>query len=123
MYANRRRIRGRRGKALFRLRAELCERGFAHFFTTCGMRRTHLRGHANILKRLLVHVSGFNLGLVMRKLFGRGTPRGWRDLIHHYSSVLTAASAVWRLMIGCNDIFREVGAIFIGKDRSPAITA
>ena len=39
------------------------------------MRRTHLREHANILKRLVVHVAGFNLGLVMRKLVGRGTPR------------------------------------------------
>jgi hypothetical protein len=39
------------------------------------MRRTHLRGHANILKRLLVHIGGFNLGLLMRVLFGIGTPR------------------------------------------------
>src|SRR5262245_24556582 len=40
------------------------------------MRRTHLRGHHNILKRLLVHASGFNLGLLMRQWCGRGTPRG-----------------------------------------------
>ena len=40
------------------------------------MRRTHLRGHANILKRLFVHIGGFNLGLLMRTLFGVGTPRG-----------------------------------------------
>jgi len=39
------------------------------------MRRTHLRGHANILKRLLVHAGGFNLGLFMRTLLGVGTPR------------------------------------------------
>ncbi len=39
------------------------------------MRRTHLRGHPNILKRLLVHVGGFNLGLLMRQLTGVGTPR------------------------------------------------
>ena len=30
----------------------------------------------NILKRLLIHAGGFNLGLVMRQLFGVGTPRG-----------------------------------------------
>ena len=41
-----------------------------------GMRRTHLRGHDNILKRLLVHAGAFNLGLWMRTLFGVGTPRG-----------------------------------------------
>jgi transposase len=30
------------------------------------MRRTHLRGHGNILKRLLVHAAACNLGLWMR---------------------------------------------------------
>jgi hypothetical protein len=40
------------------------------------MRRTHLRGHENILKRLLVHFGGVNLGLLMRTRYGFGTPRG-----------------------------------------------
>ena len=31
--------------------------------------------YTNILKRLLVHVCGFNLGLLMRQLTGVGTPR------------------------------------------------
>jgi transposase len=57
-------------------RGEYVERSFAHVYDTGGMRRTHLRGHANILKRLLVHAGAFNLGLLMRKVFGRGTPRG-----------------------------------------------
>jgi len=76
VYANRRRIRGRRGLALLRRRGEYLERTFAHLYDTGGMRRTHLRGHANILKRLLIHASGFNLGLVMRCLLRVGTPRG-----------------------------------------------
>jgi len=75
VYANRRRIRGERGRALLRRRGEFLERPFAHLFETGGMRRTHLRRHSNILKRLLIHVSAFNLGLVMRKIFGVGTPR------------------------------------------------
>jgi transposase len=75
VYANRRRIRGGRGKLLLRRRGEFLERPNAHLYETGGMRRTHLRGHANILKRLLVHASGFNLGLVMRTLTGIGTPR------------------------------------------------
>jgi len=75
-YANRRRVRGARGRRLNRLRSERVERTFAHAYDTGGMRRTHLRGHDNILKRLLVHVGGFNLGLVMRRRLGRGTPRG-----------------------------------------------
>lgn len=80
VYANRRRIRGVRGKRLMRQRGELIERSFAHVLETGAMRRTHLRGHLNILKRMLVHVGGFNLSLVMRKVFGRGTPRGLQGL-------------------------------------------
>ncbi len=76
VYGNRRRIRGRRGRRLMRRRGELIERSFAHVYDTGGMRRTHLRGHTNILKRLLIHVSGFNLGLIMRQAIGLGTPRG-----------------------------------------------
>jgi transposase len=75
VYANRRRIRGARGLALLRRRSERLERPNAHLYETGAMRRTHLRGHANILKRLLVHVGGFNLGLLMRALCGIGTPR------------------------------------------------
>ena len=76
VYSNRRRIRGRRGRRLMRSRGERIERSFAHVYDTGGMRRTHLRGHTNILKRLLIHVSGFNLGLIMRHLIGVGTARG-----------------------------------------------
>ena len=66
VYANRRRIRGARGRRLLRQRGELLERPNAHLYETGRMRRVHLRGHPNILKRVLVHVSGFNLGLLMR---------------------------------------------------------
>jgi len=75
VYRNRRRIRGARGLRLLRLRGERLERPFAHLYETGGMRRLHLRGHTNIRKRLLIHASGFNLGLLMRHLIGVGTPR------------------------------------------------
>jgi len=74
-YGNRRRVRGRRGKQLLRRRGERIERSFAHCYETGGMRRTHLRGHQNILKRLVVHVAGFNLGLLLRHQSGIGKPR------------------------------------------------
>ena len=74
-YANRRRMARAKGKNFQRLRGEKIERSFAHCYTTGGMRRTHLRHHGNILKRCLVHVAGFNLGLAMRKLCGVGKPR------------------------------------------------
>src|SRR4029453_18107923 len=76
VYRNRRRIRGERGQRLLRLRGERLERPFAHLYETGGMRRVFLRGHTNMRKRLLIHVGGFNLGLLMRHLIGVGTPRG-----------------------------------------------
>lgn len=75
VYRNRRRKNGRRGRRLMRRRGELIERSFAHAFETGGMRRTHLRHHDNIAKRLLVHIAGFNLGLMMRTFYGVGKPR------------------------------------------------
>jgi transposase len=80
VYQNRRRVRGGYGKSLLRRRGELVERSFAHCYETGGMRRTHLRGHENILKRQLVHVGAFNLSLILRKVLGAGTPRQWKDL-------------------------------------------
>jgi transposase len=76
VYGNRRRTRGVRGRRLMRQRGERIERSFAHVYDTGGMRRTHLRGHENILKRLLIHAGAFNLGLIMRHAIGVGTPRG-----------------------------------------------
>jgi len=91
VYANRRRIRGRRGKDLLRQRGVMLERSFAHCYETGAMRRVHLRGHENILKRLLVHVAGFNLSLVLRLLAGKGTPRGLHGLETLYLCALIAA--------------------------------
>jgi transposase len=79
VYANRRRVRGERGKRLQRMRGEYLERSNAHMYETGGMRRTHLRGHENILKRLIVHAAGFNLGLLLRSTIGIGKPRRLQD--------------------------------------------
>jgi transposase len=79
VYANRRRVRSERGKRLQRQRGEKVERTNAHLYETGGMRRTHLRGQANILKRLIVHAAGYNLGLLMRALFGVGKPKQLQD--------------------------------------------
>jgi DDE family transposase len=80
VYGNRRRICGERGKQLLQRRGELLERSFAHAYETGGMRRVYLRGRANILKRVLIHVGALNLSLVMRQQLGKGTPRGLQDL-------------------------------------------
>ena len=98
VYANRRRIRGTRGVALLRRRSEHLERPNAHLYDTGGMRHTHLRGHANILKRLLVHTGAFNLGLLMGTLIGVGTPRGLQGRV---VAVLTLVGALWTRPIDC----------------------
>ena len=99
VYANRRRNRGRRGRALQRRRSERLERPNAHLYETGAMRRTHLRGHANILKRLYLHVAGFNWGLLLRTLMGVGTPRGLQGrlaaLVTSTLGVWTALAAYW----------------------------
>jgi transposase len=84
VYANRRRLQGERGKCLQRQRGEKLERVMAHLYETGRMRRVHLRGHSNIIKRLLIHACGLNLGLLMRSLWGVGTPRGLQNLGYDY---------------------------------------
>jgi transposase len=91
VYANRRRMRGRRGKDLQKLRTELTERSFAHMYETGGMRRTHLRGRSNILKRLLFHAVGFNLALLVRKSSGIGKPR----TLQGSSATISLLQAAW----------------------------
>jgi transposase len=77
------RARGLRplGKRYHRWRAERTERTFAHVCETGGARRTRLRGRANVAKRYLLQAAGANLALVMRTLYGLGTPRGWADRV------------------------------------------
>src|SRR3954451_16130191 len=75
VYNNRARLRSGVAKEAFKLRAERVERGFALTLDRGGMRRAWLRGRENLQKRYLVHVAGYNLGLIMRLLVGAGSPR------------------------------------------------
>ncbi len=72
---NRRRTHGRRGRRLRRLRRVLCERSFAHTCESGAGRRSWLRGLVNVAKRYVIHAAAYNLGVILRKLFGVGTPR------------------------------------------------
>jgi len=78
-HGNRRRCRGDHGKALQRLRSEHVERSFAHTCETGGARRSWLRGIGNVFKRYAIHAAAHNLGILMRALFGVGTPRTLQD--------------------------------------------
>jgi len=112
VYRNRRRIRGARGRRLMRQRGERIERSFAHLYNTGGMRRTHLRGHQNILKRLLIHAGGFNLGLLVRSILGVGTPRGLQGrLAAVIATVLALVAAAQRRFTPFRTVRRVVMAM------------
>jgi transposase len=91
VYNNRARLRSGVAKEASRLRAELVERSFALTLDRGGMRRAWLRGRENLHKRYLVHVAGYNLGLIMRLLIGAGTPREFTARVAAHLMVLTAA--------------------------------
>jgi len=93
---NRRRVQGNRSKRLQRLRSERVERSFAHVCETGGGRRSWLYGVAKISKRYLMQVAAHNLGIVMRRLFGVGTPRSLQGLEGVLLAVLAVYSSAWR---------------------------
>ena len=119
VHANRRRIRGARGKRLLRQRGERLERPHAHLYETGRLRRVHLRGHVNVLKRLLVHVCGLNLGLLMRRLTGVGTPRSLQGRAAACNcALIRALSRLWRRVASS-----EAARAFGPRDSSSIVLA
>ena len=100
VYNNRARLRSGAAKEAFRLRAELVERSFALVLDRGGMRRAWLRGRENLRKRYLVHVAGYNLGLIMRSLVGAGTPREFvAGAAAHLLALATADGAALVILV------------------------
>ena len=96
---NRRRVRGRRGKALQRRRSEVVERSFAHVCETGGARRTWIRGILEVRKRYLIQVAAHNLAILMRKVCGHGKPKALAGALSAISSGGQAfKAALWRLL-------------------------
>jgi transposase len=110
---NRKRVRRAKGKKLLRRRGERIERTFALSCETGAHRRVRLRGRDNVRKRYLAHVAALNLGLVMRTLFGHGTPRQAADAV-----LALVFATLWRARRVIATLFgRLVGTIL-----PPAIT-
>ncbi len=112
-YLNRRKLKSNAGKALLRKRGETVERSFAHACETGGMRRVHLRGRANILKRYQIHVAALNLGIILLSLIGVGTPRGFQGrqalLAHALSSLLSSMHHLIR------SLYDQVGSFSLDR--------
>jgi hypothetical protein len=103
VYANRARLKSGIGRKTMRRRGELVERSFAHILDRGGMRRAWLRGRENIHKRYLIHVTGFNLGVLMRALFGQGTPREAAETLRAFIFVVRTSAGVAAGLIAAAD--------------------
>ena len=89
-------------------RSELVERPFAHQYETGGLRRVWVRGHDNVRKRVLIQAAGCNIGLLLRRLTGVGTPRSLQGralsaiygligrLIDRWGRLTSAWGSKWR---------------------------
>jgi len=108
VYANRRRIKGERGRRLLRSRGEKLERTFAHCYETGGMRRLHLRGRENIAKRVLIHAAAFNVGLMMRVRYGLRKPR---SLSRSAAAVCALVFALVEWLGSISGVVRLIAAI------------
>jgi transposase len=109
-YENRRRVRGGRGKRLQKIRSELTERSFAHMYETGGMRRVHLRGRDNILKRLFVQGAAFNLSLMLRIAWGAGKPR---QLHGGFAGILACLWMTFSVVRTCAERLQNRVTIFL----------
>ena len=95
-------------------RAEVVERTFAHMYETSGMRRVWVRGHENVRKRVLIQAAACNIGLLLRRQTGIGTPRSLQG---------RAVSAIWgliRRLIGCWERLTRAWGFKGGRRRSSA---
>lgn len=70
-------VTSKSGKALLKKRGEHLERSFAHVLDQGGLRRATLRGVENLTKRQIAAAMTYDLSLLMRKVFGFGTPKQW----------------------------------------------
>jgi hypothetical protein len=111
VYANRARLKSVIGRETMRRRAELVERSFAHVLDRGGMRRARLGGRENVHKRYLIHVAGFNLGVLMRALHGPRDAKGAAEALYPLIFVLQTDAALAFGLIA--DVDREIAAIVI----------
>src|SRR5450631_414766 len=110
VYANRRRVRGERGKRLQRGRGEKIERNFAHQFDTGGLDRLYVRGLENVHKKFLIQAAACNLALLLRSRYGSGKPRAAHD------RAAEAFLMIWAVMKTAEDIFGSPSAFFHSLD-------
>ena len=118
VYGNRSRLRSGVGKQAMSKRGEIVERSFAHVLERGGMRRTWLRGRQNVHKRYLVHTAGYNLGLLMRALFGAGTPREAAALQNAVLFVIQGADTIAFVLVTAFNT--EIATLVVPSPQTPS---
>jgi transposase len=116
--ANRRRVRGKKGRRLNRWRSERCERTFAHVCETGGGRRTWLRGQTNVSKAHTLKCAAYNLGVLLRKVWGMRKPRNadegvWGGLLAGLAWLALAAVIVYRMTTRTDSMYWDVTELFL----------
>jgi transposase len=111
--ANRRRVCGKKGRQLNRWRSERGERTFAHVCETGGGRRTWLRGQTNVSKAHTLKCAAYNLGVLMRKVWGMRKPRNadegvWGGLLAGLAWLTLAAVMVYRMTTQSDSVFWDI---------------
>jgi transposase len=98
--ANRRRVRGNKGRQLNRWRSERCERTFAHTCETGGGRRSWLRGQSNVSKAHTLRCAAYNLGLLLRKVWGLSKPRSAKRAVAGWFLAISAMAVLAAIITG-----------------------
>jgi len=118
---NRRRVSRKKSKDLQRRRSEFVERTFAHVCVTGRARRTWIRGMVEVGKRYLMQVAAHNLGVILRKLFGVGTPRGWGSaataLRALFGDLWTLLTRFWLSVVIAGRRFAQLASCGCGAGR------
>jgi transposase len=99
---NRQRVRGKKGRRLNRWRSERCERTFAHVCETGGGRRAWLRGQTKVSKTHTLKCAAYNLGLLLRKVWGLRKPRNadegvWGGFLAGWAWLTLAVVTAYRM--------------------------
>jgi transposase len=116
--ANRRRVRGKKGRRLNRWRSERCERTFAHVCETGGGRRAWLRGQHNVSKAHTLKCAAYNLGVLLRKVWGMRKPRNadegvWGGLWVGWAWLTLAAVIVYRGTTRPNSLLWDIAGLVL----------
>ena len=106
-------VKSKEGKALLGLRGSQVERSFAQVLDSGGQQRTTLSKNENILKRYRIAVASYNLSLLMRKLFGIGTPK--QSLANSNFFLSWILNCIWRFQIRLLDNFSLIFYFFFTK--------